>query len=79
MAIYLMDTLGLDGTDTAERQAYAHELRNAHRFGLGVDDADMIAQTMDYYYPDDAGQRRLMPRSVRTWLARNVLRPSNAR
>lgn len=74
-AIYVMDVIGMDGTGAAERQAYVHELRNAHRFGLAVEDAQMIADTMEYYYPDSAtGAATVVPKSVRSWLARNLLR-----
>lgn len=73
LAIWMMDLAGMDGTGAAERQAYAHELRNAKRFGLDVADADLIADTMDYYYPEDPRGRQMM-RPLRTWLARNILR-----
>lgn len=73
--IYLMDAMGMDGTGAAERQAYAHELREAHRFGLAGADAMLIADTMEYYYPDDPrGTGFAVPRLIRTWLARNVLK-----
>jgi hypothetical protein len=71
--IYVMDTLGLDGTGEAERQAYAHELRNATRFGLDAADADLIADTMEFYYPAHVAGRASIPGKVRTWMARNLL------
>jgi hypothetical protein len=74
LAIYLMDAVGLDGTGAAERQAYIHELRGAKRFGLMGDDAELIADTMEYYYPEKAQGRLGMPGVVRNWLARNFLR-----
>lgn len=75
LAIYVMDTIGLDGTGAAERQAYIHELRGAQRFGLIGDDAELIADTMEYYYPEHPSEARLgMPGAVRNWLARNFLK-----
>lgn len=74
-AIYVMDLLGMDGTGAAERQAYAHELKNAGRFGIHIDDAAMIAETMDYYYPESGSVAGIkVPKSVRVWLARNLIR-----
>jgi hypothetical protein len=72
--IYVMDAVGLDGTGEAERQAYVHELRNAKRFGLDVVDSELIADTMEYYYPDDPHARPTVPRRMRAWLARNFLK-----
>ena len=76
LAIYVMDVVGLDGTGAAERQAYIHELRNAKRFGLIAEDSELIADTMEYYYPDHPTGRLNMPGKVRNWLARNFLRSS---
>jgi hypothetical protein len=73
MTIYFMDAVGLDGTGEAERQAYLHELRNAKRFGLPIADADLIADTMEFYYPAHVQAKASIPGRVRTWLARNVL------
>ncbi len=73
LMIYLMDAAGLDGTGEAERQAYVHELRNAKRFGLPIADADLIADTMEFYYPAHVTGKASFPGKVRTWLARNVL------
>jgi hypothetical protein len=77
LAIYFMDTVGLDGTGAAERQAYLHELANAERFGLARFDAQLIADTMDYFYPETGPSAfvgpKFMPRSVRNWLAKNVI------
>ena len=74
LAIYVMDAIGMDGTGEAERQAYIHELRNAKRFGLVTEDAELIADTMEYYYPDHPTGRLSMPGRVRSWLAKNLLR-----
>ncbi len=70
--VYLMDVMRLDGTGSAEREAYIYELRNAKRFGLDIVDADMIAETMEYYYPDSKSEYRILP-GVKRWLARNFL------
>lgn len=70
--VYLMDVMRLDGTGSAEREAYIYELRNAKRFGLDIADADMIAETMEYYYPDSQSDLKLLP-GVKRWLARNLL------
>ncbi len=75
LAIYLMDAVGLDGTGAAERQAYIHELKGAKRFGLVSEDSELIADTMEYYYPEKTGQAKVgVPSVVRNWLARNFLR-----
>jgi hypothetical protein len=71
--IHVMDLVGLDGTGEAERQAYQHELRNAHRFGLDIVDSELIADTMNYYYPDAVTGAKASHR-VKAWLARNFLR-----
>ena len=77
LAIYFMDLAGLDGTGAAERQAYAHELTDAVRFGLDSDDSHLIADTMEYYYPENGGGApRLMSPAVRNWLAKNVIHGS---
>lgn len=71
LLISVMDAIGLDGTGEAERQAYIHELRNARRFGLGHEDAELIADTMEYYYPDGRPGPEM---ALRRWLARNLIR-----
>lgn len=70
--IYIMDLLRLDGTGSAEREAYVYELRNAKRFGLDIQDADMIADTMEYYYPEHVDGLAIIP-GVKRWLARNLI------
>lgn len=72
LLITVMDAIGLDGTSEAERQAYIHELRQARRFSLPVEDADLIADTMEYYYPE--GRQRGPTLAIKSWLARNLLR-----
>lgn len=49
--IFLGDKLGFKGSFYAEREAYEYEIRNAARFGLSEHDKNLIAATMDYYYP----------------------------
>jgi hypothetical protein len=70
--VYLMDVMMLDGTGSAEREAYIYELRNARRFGLDIIDAEMIAETMEYYYPDSQSEFKILP-GVKRWLAKNLL------
>jgi len=70
--IHLMDIMKLDGTGSAEREAYIYELRNARRFGLDIEDAEMIANTMEFYYPDSGSEFKILP-GVKRWLARNLL------
>lgn len=72
LLIAVLDALGLDGTGQAERQAYIHELRNAKRFGLDRVDADLIADTMEYYYPE--GRNPGATVVIKHWLASNILR-----
>jgi hypothetical protein len=72
--ISLLDALHLDGTGEAERQAYIYELRNSKRFGLNIEDADLIASTMEFYYPDSViGTASAPVKSVQKWLAKNLL------
>ena len=79
LAIYLLDLVGLDGTGEAERQAYAHELKQARRFGLDIPDAEMIAETMNFYYPEKPRLAGLaFPERCRLWLASSLLRRGTA-
>ena len=74
--IFSMDMIGLDGTGTAERQAYNHELANAERFGLKNRDATLIADTVAFYYPETETSRTNIAGetdSLGNWLARNFL------
>lgn len=77
LMISLMDSVGLDGTGWAERQAYLHELNNGNRFGLSTYSRELIADTMDYYYSIDASESFGTKVSLRfgktlgRWLARN--------
>ena len=75
LAIYLMDLIGLDGTGTAERQAYVHELANAQRFGTAHEDTRMIADTVSFYYPEEQGGRTsgAFSKPVKAWLARALI------
>lgn len=42
-----------DGTWSAEREAYMHEIRNAKRFGLTDEELRSIWRVMDYFYPSN--------------------------
>ncbi|MCX6111540.1 MAG: hypothetical protein NTZ90_18235 [Proteobacteria bacterium] len=72
LTIYVMDFLGMDGTGAAERQAYVHELSNAKRFATNAVDIAMIADTVQFYYPErptlGASQR-----NFRSWLSATLL------
>ena len=72
LTIYVMDLLGMDGTAAAERQAYMHEINNAKRFGTGPVDTAMIADTVQFYYPEGPAIRgaRL---SFRSWMSATLL------
>lgn len=76
LIIGLMDLMRLDGTGIAERQAYSHEIEGATRFGLCLDDQDMIAETKEFFYPE-AGQsvsQNALGAKVKGWLSKNILR-----
>jgi hypothetical protein len=51
--VKMADTIGLDGTAKAEREAYKYELAQAERFGLSQVDQDLIRITVDYFYPNN--------------------------
>lgn len=74
MMIYVMDLFGFEGTVEAERQAYLYELKQAPRLGLAAPDRQLIADTMDYFYPVDRAKSQPQKLSlvVRRWLARNL-------
>ena len=75
-AISFLDMIHLDGTGAAERQAYQHEISSARRFSLPIDDKQMIAETMEYYYPEKRSVPHTIQLSARVqkWLSRNILR-----
>lgn len=52
LAVWFLDWMGLGGTELAERHAYLHEIKNKKRFGLKGSEVAMIAETLDFYYPD---------------------------
>lgn len=83
MMISLMDKIGLEGTNTAEREAYLHELRFAQRFNMDNFDYRLISETMEYYYPEirkDAEMTpKLMTQSFGRWLARKLINPATQR
>lgn len=54
--IRMKDMLGLGGTESAEREAYMHELSNSERFQLKTADQVNIKATMDFYYPEPIRQ-----------------------
>ena len=72
LTIYVMDLLGMDGTAAAERQAYMHEIDNAKRFGTSTVDAAMIADTVQFYYPERQASRGAKL-SFRSWMAATLL------
>jgi hypothetical protein len=51
--ISLADSLGLEGTTLAEREAYEWELLQGKRFGLIAEEKELIRATVDSYYPRD--------------------------
>lgn len=69
-AIHLMDMAGMDGTGQAEREAYAHELNSAARFGLSPYDQDLIRSTSDYYYPEKRNQFASQIVPLKMWIDR---------
>jgi len=77
--INFLDSIGLDGTGEAERQAYMYELHNARRFGLEKYDVDLILATMNYYYPSELEKRQgrrvagQMTKTIGKWLARRFI------
>ncbi len=72
--IRFMDFFGFEGTHNAEREAYHHELSQADRFFLTPDDRLSIAQTMEYFYPENADNNlaEQFTKSVGQWLARPI-------
>jgi len=74
--ISMLDAIGLDGTSLAEREAYLHELQHAPRFNLTEIDQRLIAETLDYYYPEPSNPFASMTlaaqvgKSLRSMLAR---------
>jgi hypothetical protein len=74
--IWVLDQLGLDGTGMAERQAYRYEVLNSDRFGLSASESFMIADTMNYYYPQKSGLdfKTKITRNMKFWFAKNILR-----
>jgi hypothetical protein len=76
LAISMLDLLRLDGTAMAERQAYRHEINSSARFGLDTSDKLMIAETMEFFYPEkrrSVAQHHFSAR-VQKWFSRNILR-----
>lgn len=76
--INIMDSLGLEGTTWAERQAYLYEIKQAQRFGLTNYQRDLIASTMAYYYDIDqhAAKSAVSARVGKTlgqWFARSSI------
>jgi hypothetical protein len=63
LSIHFQNIAGMDGTGSAEREAYRYELANAGRFGLAQYDQDLIRSTMSYFYPEQENRlvRGLMP------------------
>ncbi len=63
LSIHFQNIAGMDGTGSAEREAYRYELAHATRFGLAQYDQDLIRSTMSYFYPerDNRLMRNFMP------------------
>jgi len=70
-AIRVMDLAGLDGTGSAEREAYRHEIKHAKRFGLSPDDQRQISYTMNFFYPEQGQQKSYtnVADSLKSWIA----------
>jgi hypothetical protein len=68
--IRLLDSVGLLGTENAEREAYMHELAGSNRFRLTALEQESIAQTMDYFYPKQTKNTlsAAFVKPVGTWL-----------
>ena len=49
--IRLLDLIGLEGTNLAEREAYTFEYQHAVRFKLSASELSSIQDTMEFYYP----------------------------
>ena len=47
VAITFKDAFGLDAKNNAEKEAYAHELSNAERFGLSTEETERIKETLE--------------------------------
>ena len=56
LLIRLLDSVGLSGTLSAEREAYMHEITNRERFNLSEFEISNIRSTMNYFYPDEDGE-----------------------
>ncbi len=77
LAITFLDLIGLDGTGLAEREAYEYEVKHARRFGLSVKQADLISDTMNFYYPKTASvhvvNRLKNIELFKRWFARHII------
>ena len=49
--IRVLDLLGLDGTNLAEREAYGYEYEHSKRFKLTALERSSIQDTVEFYYP----------------------------
>lgn len=89
LGVWILDLLGLDGTHLAERVAYLHEIKNKNRFKLKIDEEAMIAETLDFYYPEswsshseitskkffDTNQMSAKSHQFKVWLSKKVVGP----
>lgn len=60
LAIWFLDTLGIQSSNEAERMAYEYELSNAERFGLTEHESSQIFATMEYFYPEKPAEIELV-------------------
>ncbi|MEZ4742599.1 MAG: hypothetical protein R3B45_09155 [Bdellovibrionota bacterium] len=74
--IWVLDSLGFDGTGHAEREAYSYELYSADRFGLGYEDLSMIEDTMHYYYPENTPftEKIIIASEIKRWIKKNLFK-----
>ncbi len=80
LVIILMDKLGFDATQEAERMAYLYELKHASRFQLTAAEALDIDETMNYFYPLKNGPICMVKEGhgcikplIRNWVAQQIV------
>ena len=72
----MLDKLGLDGVGKAEREAYQYELEGWERFNLTKKEMTLIADTQEYFFPEDQKNQKVGRSedrgSMPGWLARII-------